>query len=88
MASWLESDLAGVAKFVEKDVEELAAKAADALLPTLALDLAPVVQKAIATALGTFPLGSDLAPVVSEAVEKVVSDLLSAIEAKLDEDAK
>ena len=84
MASWLESDLADVAKFVETDVEELAAKAADNLLPTLQQDLAPIVQKAVNAALGTVPFGSDLAPVVSEAVERVVNDLLTAITDKLD----
>jgi hypothetical protein len=84
MSNWLQNDLADLAKFVEADAEELAVKAADALLPTLALDLAPIVQKAVTNALGTFPFGSGLAPVVSEAVTKVVDDLLTAIQDKLD----
>jgi len=85
MASWLESDLADLAKFVETDVVELAEKSADTLLPTLAQDLQPIVLKAVTQALGGIPFGTGLAPVVSEAVDKVVNDILSAIQEKLDE---
>lgn len=83
MANWLESDLADLAKFVERDVEELAEKAGDALLPQLAQDLTPIVQKAVVAALGTFPLGTGLAPVVSDAVARIVAELVDAVEAQL-----
>lgn len=88
MANWLISDLEGLAKFVERDVEELAAKAADSLLPTLAQELHPIVLKAVTQALGGFPFGTGLAPAISDAVNKVVDSLLTALQDKLDEAEK
>lgn len=80
MANWLQSSLDDLAKFVERDTVELAEKAADALLPNLAQDLTPIVQKAVVAALGTFPFGTGLAPYVSDAVAKLVSELVTVIE--------
>jgi hypothetical protein len=83
MPTWLTAILAEIATSAKVPAEDLAKAIASALLPTLATDLTPIVQKAVDATLAKYPLAVLVEPQVNAAIAGFVQELVTAIEAKL-----